>query len=79
MTLTTPTITVFTNQNPENHEQERIRSKPLWVPKGVGTDSSEGFDLSRMKRRMLRFHNPHLKNKVRGHRSFVARTGADKR
>ncbi|CAN7091812.1 unnamed protein product [Brassica rapa subsp. narinosa] len=38
----------------------------LNVPKGVGTDSNEGFDLSRMKRPMLRLHNPHLKNKIRG-------------
>ncbi|KAF2598825.1 hypothetical protein F2Q68_00010376 [Brassica cretica] len=37
-----------------------------WVPKGVGTDSNEGFDLSRLKRPMLRLHNPHLKNKIRG-------------
>ncbi|XP_033130276.1 uncharacterized protein LOC103834296 [Brassica rapa] len=79
MTLTTPTITLSTNKNPENHEEERIKSKPLWVPKGVGTDSSEGFDLSRMKRPMLRLHNPHLKNKVHGHSSFMARTGVDKR
>ncbi|KAF8118579.1 hypothetical protein N665_0004s0060 [Sinapis alba] len=34
------------------------------VPKGAGTDSSEGFDLGRMKRLMLRLHNPHLKYKV---------------
>ena len=35
------------------------------VPKGAGTDSSEGFDLGRMKRLMLRLHNPHLNYKVR--------------
>ncbi|KAF2551201.1 hypothetical protein F2Q68_00035874 [Brassica cretica] len=34
------------------------------VPKGAGTDSSEGFDLGRMKRLMLRLHNPHLNYKV---------------
>ncbi|KAL0737248.1 hypothetical protein Bca4012_013458 [Brassica carinata] len=34
------------------------------VPKGAGTDSSEGFDLGRMKRLMLRLHNPHLQYKV---------------
>ncbi|CAN6990670.1 unnamed protein product [Brassica rapa subsp. trilocularis] len=32
-----------------------------------------------MKRPMLRLHNPHLKNKVHGHSSFMARTGVDKR
>lgn len=35
------------------------------VPKGAGTDSREGFDLSRMKRLMLRLQNPHFKYKVR--------------
>ncbi|CAH8277793.1 unnamed protein product [Arabidopsis lyrata] len=34
------------------------------VPKGAGTDSGDGFDLSRMKRLMLRLHNPHSKYKV---------------
>lgn len=34
------------------------------VPKGAGTDSTEGFDLGRMKRLMLRLHNPHLNYKV---------------
>lgn len=34
------------------------------VPKGAGTDSSEGFDLGRMKRLTLRLHNPHLNYKV---------------
>ncbi|CAH2069920.1 unnamed protein product [Thlaspi arvense] len=34
------------------------------VPKGAGTDSGEGFDLGRMKRLMLRLHNPHFKYKV---------------
>ncbi|WZZ02202.1 hypothetical protein YC2023_074530 [Brassica napus] len=34
------------------------------VPKGAGTDSNEGFDLGRMKRLMLRLHNPHLNYKV---------------
>lgn len=35
------------------------------VPKGAGTDSDDGFDLGRMKRLMLRLHNPHSKYKVR--------------
>lgn len=34
------------------------------VPKGAGTDSSDGFDLGRMRRLMERFGNPHSKFKV---------------
>lgn len=34
------------------------------VPTGAGTDSNEGFDLSRMRRLMERFGNPHSKFKV---------------
>ncbi|KFK33006.1 hypothetical protein AALP_AA6G318000 [Arabis alpina] len=34
------------------------------VPKGAGTDSSDGFDLSRMKRLLLRLNNPHFNYKV---------------
>lgn len=34
------------------------------VPKGAGTDSSDGFDLGRMRRLMERLGNPHSKFKV---------------
>lgn len=34
------------------------------VPKGAGTDSSDGFDLGRMRRLMERFGNPHSKFKA---------------
>eukprot|EP00268_Persea_americana_P035561 TRINITY_DN3508_c0_g2_i1.p1 TRINITY_DN3508_c0_g2~~TRINITY_DN3508_c0_g2_i1.p1 ORF type:complete len:124 (+),score=24.19 TRINITY_DN3508_c0_g2_i1:172-543(+) len=34
------------------------------VPKGAGTDSSDGFDLGRMRRLMERLGNPHSKFKA---------------
>lgn len=34
------------------------------VPKGAGTDSSDGFDLGRMRRLVERLGNPHSKFKV---------------